>query len=71
VSGVFASGAASLAEVVVDATPYLLRAGQGVPGTGWHVRSVAVDRVVLSRPGRSIGAGVEDALEVFELPVLR
>lgn len=71
VSGVFASGASAVAEVVVNATAYLLQAGQGVPGTPWHVESVGVDRVVLSRLG---GAGVTDAegaRKVFALPALR
>lgn len=71
VSGVFASGASVVAEVVVNATAYLLQAGQGVPGTSWHVESVGVDRVVLSRLG---GAGVTDAegaRKVFALPALR
>ena len=48
--------AASIAEVVVNATPYLLGAGQGVPGTAWRVESVAIDRVVLSRRGGVVAA---------------
>jgi hypothetical protein len=71
VSGVFSTGASSVAEIVVDATAYLLRAGQGVPGTAWHVESIAVDRVVLSRRGESSSAEVERALKVFSLPALR
>jgi type IV pilus biogenesis protein PilP len=72
VSGVFASNAGAVAEVVVDATAYLLTAGQGVPGTPWHVESVAIDRVVLSRqdlPGPAVDSG--GARKVFALPALR
>jgi len=71
VSGVFATSAASLAEVVVDATAYLLRAGEGVPGTAWHVESVTVDRVVLSRQGRGTAADAEASRRTFALPALR
>ena len=71
VSGVFATGAGSLAEVVVDATAYLLRAGEGVPGTAWHVETVAVDRVVLSRQGRGAVADAEGSRRTFALPALR
>jgi hypothetical protein len=72
VSGVFASSSDSVAEVVVNATAYLLGAGQGVPGTSWRVESVAIDRVVLSR--RDAGAAIVDpdgARKVFALPALR
>ena len=71
VNGVFASGASSVAEVVVDATAYLLQAGQGVPGTPWRVEAVAVDRVVLSRRGAAASAGAGGAVKVFALPALR
>ena len=71
VSGVFASSAASLAEVVVNATPYLLQAGQGVPGTTWRVETVAVDRVVLNRRVGPTGADPQAAFKVFALPALR
>jgi hypothetical protein len=71
VSGVFASGASAVAEVVVDATAYLLEAGQGVPGTSWHVESVAVERVVLSRRAGTVAADAEAARKVFALPAMR
>ncbi len=71
VSGVFATSAGSLAEVVVDATAYLLRAGEGVPGTAWHVETVAIDRVVLSRQGRGMVADAESSRRIFALPALR
>lgn len=71
VSGVFATSAGSLAEVVVDATAYLLRAGEGVPGTAWHVETVAIDRVVLSRQGRGAVADFEGSRRTFALPALR
>lgn len=72
VSGVFAAGDLSVVEVVVNATSYLLAAGQGVPGTTWHVESVAIDRVVLSRHGG--GSDFRDAeglRKVYPLPALR
>jgi hypothetical protein len=71
VTGVFAAGAASVVEVVVDATAYLLQAGQGVPGTSWRVESVGVERVVLSRrdDGGVVGSGA--TRRVFSLPALR
>jgi hypothetical protein len=71
VSGVFASSAGALAEVVVDATPYLLGAGERVPGTVWRVDTVAVDRVVLSRQGTGASPDAEDSRKVFALPPLR
>ena len=71
VRGVFASSAASVAEVVVDATAYLLQARQGVPGTAWHVESIAVDRVVLSRRGAASSVDAGGAVKVFALPALR
>ncbi len=72
VSGVFASSLGSVAEVVVNATAYLLDAGQGVPGTAWRVESIAIDRVVLSR--RDVGAASIDAdgaRRIFPLPAPR
>lgn len=72
VSGVFASSQGVFAEVVVNATPYLLGAGQGVPGTAWQVESVAVDRVVLSRhAGVASVAEAQAARKIFPLPALR
>ena len=69
VSGVFASRDGAIAEVVVNATPYLLGAGQGVPGTAWRVESIAIDRVVLSRRGSTVAAvDAEGARKVFALP---
>ena len=69
VSGVFASKDGAIAEVVVNATPYLLGAGQGVPGTAWRVESIAIDRVVLSRRGSAVAAAdAEGARKVFALP---
>lgn len=69
VSGVFASAAGAVAEIDVEGTPYLLAAGQAVPGSGWRVESVAVDRVVLSR--REPAGRVEPLRRVFALPPLR
>jgi hypothetical protein len=71
VSGVVTTSAGSLAEVVVDASAYLLRAGDGVPGTAWRVETVAIDRVVLSRPGRGVVTDAESSRRTFALPVLR
>ena len=71
VSGVFATRDGAIAEVVVNATPYLLGAGQGVPGTAWHVETIAIDRVVLSRHAGVIAAvDAEAARKVFALPAL-
>ena len=71
VSGVFASRDGAIAEVVVNATPYLLGTGQGVPGTAWHVESIAIDRVVLSRHGGTVAViDAEGARKVFALPAL-
>ena len=70
VSGVVTTSAGSLAEVVVDAAAYLLRAGEGVPGTAWHVETVAIDRVVLGRPGRGVVADAESSRRTFALPAL-
>src|SRR6516225_693368 len=54
----------AVAEVVVDGTPYLLRAGEPVPGTAWQVRAVAIDRVVLTRRGAGAVADAQGALHV-------
>ncbi len=71
VSGVFASRAGTVAEVVVNATAYLLGIGQGVPGTAWHVETIAVDRVVLARQGGANATDADGARKVFPLPPLR
>jgi type IV pilus biogenesis protein PilP len=74
ISGVFAASNGSVAEVVVNATAYLLGTGQGVPGTAWRVESIAIDRVVLARHTAGAGAGAVDAdgaRKVFALPALR
>ena len=71
VSGMFASSASSVAEVVVDATAYLLQAGQYVPGTAWHVETIAVDRVVLRRRGGAASDDAGGAVKIFALPALR
>lgn len=71
VSGVIASGASAVAEVVVNATAYLLQAGQVVPGTSWHVESVAVERVVLSRRTGAAATDGEGGRKVFALPPVR
>lgn len=70
VSGVFASGASAVAEVMVNATAYLLNAGQGVPGTAWRVETVTVDKVVLARPGGPLSSDAALARRVFSLPAL-
>ena len=71
VDGVFDGGERRLAEVTVDGHPYLLAPGQAVPGTGWHVAEIAVDRVVLAR---SAASGMETrarpATKTFALPAL-
>ena len=71
VSGVFSSRDGAVAEVVVNATAYLLATGQGVPGTPWHVEAIAVDRVVLGRQGNAGGADADGARRIFPLPALR
>ena len=71
VSGVFASHDGAVAEVIVNATAYLLGMGQGVPGTSWHVEAIAVDRVVLVRQGVATAADGQGARKVFALPALR
>ena len=69
VSGVFAAGGGALAEIVVNATPYLLATGDGVPGTTWQVESVAIDRVVLARrPGALANGEAAAWRKVFPLP---
>jgi type IV pilus biogenesis protein PilP len=70
ISGVFASSSRSLAEVAVDGAPYLLTAGEAVPGTAWLVETVATDRVVLSRRDGGRG-GVEKPHKTYALPALR
>ena len=71
VSGVFASGSGAVAEVIVNSTPYLLSSGEHVPGTGWDVRLVAIDRVVLGRHGGVSAADASGGQRVFALPALR
>jgi len=70
VSGVLAAGDAAFAEIVVDSTPYLLEAGERVPGTAWQVQAIAVDRVVLARRGIGAAAETEGGRRVFALPAL-
>ena len=71
VSGVFASSANAVAEVVVNGMPYLLESGERVPGTPWEVRLVAVDRVVLARRGSEAAHEAGGGLLVFALPAGR
>ena len=71
VSGVFAARGGAVAEVVVNATAYVLGVGQGVPGTAWHVETIAVDRVVLVRQGGALVADAAGVRRVFALPALR
>ena len=71
VSGVFAARGGAVAEVVVNATAYLLGMGQRVPGTAWHVEAIAVDRVVLARQGAAAAADGQGVRKVFALPALR
>jgi hypothetical protein len=71
VSGVFASSAGAIAEVVVNSTPYLLGSGERVPGTPWDVHQVSVDRVVLARHGSGSAIDASGGLQVFALPTLR
>jgi len=71
VSGVFASRDGAVAEVIVNATAYLLGTGQGVPGTAWHVETIAIDRVVLGREVAAAAADGQGARKVFALPALR
>jgi hypothetical protein len=65
VTGVVLSLSVSLAEVVVDGSPFLLSSGQRVPGTRWSVSSVDVERVVLSTESRQ--RGVKPATRTFLL----
>lgn len=71
VNGVFKSGAIAVAEVLVNATAYLLEPGQPVPGTPWQVDAVAVDRVVLTRQGGGVHVDGEGTRRVFSLPAMR
>jgi hypothetical protein len=71
VSGVFAARDGALAEVVVNATAYLLGVGQGVPGTPWRVQAVAVDCVVLSRRDGVSPTDPDGARRIFALPAMR
>ncbi len=71
VSGIFSAHEGAVAEVVVNATAYLLGVGQGVPGTPWHVETIAVDRVVLGRQGIAGVADGDGVRRVFPLPALR
>jgi len=71
VSGVFASKAGIVAEVVVNGTPYLLESGERVPGTAWEVRLVALERVVLARHGSPAAREAAGGLRVFALPAAR
>jgi len=70
VSGVFAAAGGAVAQVMVDATSYLLGVGQGVPGTAWRVQAVAIDKVVLGRTGAGATRNPEGARKVFSLPAL-
>jgi type IV pilus biogenesis protein PilP len=75
VRGVFESRMRTFAEVSVGGTAYLLSSGQPVPGTGWFVKAVSADRVVLSRPGPGGGStrdGRSASLQkTYALPALR
>ncbi|MBW8778709.1 MAG: hypothetical protein JF585_05785 [Burkholderiales bacterium] len=70
VSGVFAAGSRAVAQVMVDATAYLLRVGQGVPGTAWRVQAIAIDKVVFGRADGAASTNVQGARKVFSLPAL-
>jgi hypothetical protein len=71
VSGVFASKAGVIAEVVVNGTPYLLESGERVPGTAWEVHRVAIERVVLARHGSDAAHDGGGGLRVFALRAAR
>lgn len=71
VSGVFESGSLAVAEVVVNATAYLVEPGQPVPGTTWLVEAVAIDRVVLARRGSGASGAGDAARRVVSLPAMR
>ena len=70
VNGVFAARGGAIVEIVVDATAYLLRLGEQVPGTAWRIDAVAVDQVVLGQRGRGAGGGGPGERRVFTLPAL-
>lgn len=70
VSGVFATGGGAVVEVMVNATAYLLGAGQAVPGTPWRVESVAVDKVVLGHAAGVPSLDSRSVRKVFWLPAL-
>ncbi len=71
VRGVFASREGVVAEVTVNATAYLLRMGQSVPGTAWHVETIDIDRVVLAREAAAAVGDAQGVRKVFALPALR
>lgn len=52
VTGVIVAAGTQLAEVEVDGAPYMLSAGQDVPGTRWRVERIGAERVVLADPVR-------------------
>lgn len=52
VTGVIVAAGTQLAEVEVDGAPYMLAAGQDVPGTRWRVERIGAERVVLADPAR-------------------
>ena len=70
VSGVFAAAGGAVAQVMVDATSYLLGVGQGVPGTAWRVQAIAIDKVVFGRASGRAMTNPEGARKVFSLPAL-
>ncbi len=72
VSGVFASAARTVVEIAVNGTPYILSAGQVVPGTSWQVDAIATDRVALIRTAsRDRGPGERrDQRRTYLLPSL-
>lgn len=70
VRGVFAAGGGAVAQVMVDATAYLLSVGQGVPGTAWRVQAIAIDKVVFGRPGVTAATNAQGGRKVFSLPAL-
>ena len=58
VTGVFVSASRSVAEVVVDGSPFFLGVGEPVPGTRWRIDSISAGRVVLVAPGLKAGRAV-------------
>lgn len=72
VSGVFVSARHAVAEVIVEGVPYMLSAGQDVPGTAWRVQKVTVERVVLGGHADSgasrKGSPRSASSRVFHLP---